>query len=141
MIRRPPRSTLFPYTTLFRSGMLANNIRVIVARSFADIYRENCLQNGLLPIVLEPRDAAAFADRVIAVNGAAPFMVDLRTQRISGPGGAAITFDIPAADRMRLLEGLDDIGLTLKHADEIASWEQRTAAGQPWLQAAVDRRL
>jgi len=121
--------------------MLANNIRVIVARSFADIYRENCLQNGLLPIVLEPRDAAAFADRVIAVNGAAPFTVDLRTQRISGPGGADITFDIPAADRMRLLEGLDDIGLTLKHSDEIASWEQRTAAGQPWLQAAVDRRL
>jgi 3-isopropylmalate/(R)-2-methylmalate dehydratase small subunit len=92
-------------------GMLANNIRVIVAKSFADIYRENCLQNGLLPIVLEPRD------------------------------GADISFDIPAADRMRLLEGLDDIGLTLKHADEIASWEQRTAADQPWLQAAVDRRL
>ena len=121
--------------------MLANNIRVIVARSFADIYRENFLQNGLLPIVLEPHDAAAFVDRVIAVNGAAPFTVDLRTQRISGPGGADITFDIPAADRMRLLEGLDDIGLTLKHADEIASWEQRTAATQPWLQAAVDRRL
>src|SRR5438270_5226836 len=59
-------------------GMLANNIRVIVARSFADIYRENCLQNGLLPIVLDPRDAAAFVDRVIAVNGTAPFTVDLR---------------------------------------------------------------
>jgi 3-isopropylmalate dehydratase small subunit len=99
------------------------------------------LQNGLLPIVLEPRDAAAFADRVVAVNGAAPFTVDLRTQRITGPGGADVSFDIPAADRMRLLEGLDDIGLTLKHADEIASWEQRTAADQPWLQAAVDRRL
>src|SRR6476619_8552036 len=87
-------------------SMLANNIRVIVAKSFADIYRENCLQNGLLPIVLEPRDAVAFVDRVIAVNGAAPSTVDLRTQRISGPGGADITFDIPAADRMRLLEGL-----------------------------------
>src|SRR6266702_6104087 len=118
--------------------MLANNIRVIVARSFADIYRENCLQNGLLPIVLEPRDAAAFADRVIAVNGAAPFMVDLRTQRISGPGGADMTFDIPAADRMRLLEGLDDIGLTLKHADEIERWEKRMAGAQPWLQTAAD---
>src|SRR5262249_47985750 len=76
-------------------GMLANNIRVIVARSFADIYRENCLQNGLLPIVLEPRDAAAFADRVVAVNGAAPFTVDLRTQRITGPGGPDFTFHIP----------------------------------------------
>jgi 3-isopropylmalate/(R)-2-methylmalate dehydratase small subunit len=122
-------------------GMLANNIRTIVARSFADIYRENCLQNGLLPIVLEPQQAAAFTDRVVAVNGAAPFTVDLQTQRITGPGGPDITFDIPAADRMRLIEGLDDIGLTLKHADEIASWERRTAGNQPWLQSAADRRL
>jgi 3-isopropylmalate dehydratase small subunit len=122
-------------------AMLANNIRVIVAKSFADIYRENCLQNGLLPIVLEPSAAAAFAQRVIAVNGAAPFTVDLRTQRISGPGGADISFDMPAADRMRLLEGLDDIGLSLKHADEIASWERRMATEQPWLQTAADRRL
>ena len=121
-------------------GMLANNIRVIVARSFADIYRENCLQNGLLPIVLEPRDAAAFADRVVAVNGAAPFTVDLRTQHITGPGGADVSFDMPAADRMRLIEGLDDIGFTLKHRHEIASWEARMAAMQPWLQQARDRR-
>src|SRR5262245_53241058 len=82
-------------------GMLANNIRVIVARSFADIYRENCLQNGLLPIVLEPRDAAAFAERVVAVNGAAPFTVALRTQRIAGPGGGDISFDIPARSEER----------------------------------------
>jgi 3-isopropylmalate/(R)-2-methylmalate dehydratase small subunit len=121
-------------------GMLANNIRVIVARSFADIYRENCLQNGLLPIVLGPRDAAAFEQRVVAANGAAPFTVDLQTQRISGPGGPDIAFDIPPADRMRLIEGLDDIGLTLKHADEITSWEKRMAGEQPWLQAAADRR-
>src|SRR6516165_3840928 len=69
-------------------GMLANNIKVIVARSFADIYRENCLQNGLLPVVLAPGDAEAFEQRVLAANGAAPFTVDLVTQRISGPGGA-----------------------------------------------------
>jgi 3-isopropylmalate dehydratase small subunit len=122
-------------------AMLANDIRVIVAKSFADIYRENCLQNGLLPIVLEPSVAEAFAERVAAVNGAAPFTVDLTTQRIGGPGGSDVSFDIPAADRMRLLEGLDDIGLTLKHADDIASWERRTAADQPWLQTAADRRL
>jgi 3-isopropylmalate/(R)-2-methylmalate dehydratase small subunit len=121
-------------------GMLANNIRVIVARSFADIYRENCLQNGLLPVVLGADDADAFEARVIAVNGAAPFTVDLNTQRISGPGGPDVSFDIPAADRMRLLEGLDDIGLTLKHTDEIADWERRMAAAQPWLQAARDTR-
>jgi 3-isopropylmalate/(R)-2-methylmalate dehydratase small subunit len=120
--------------------MLANNIRVIVARSFADIYRENCLQNGLLPVVLEPRDADAFENRVVAVNGAAPFTVDLVTQRISGSGGPDIGFEISAADRTRLIEGLDDIGLTLKHMAEIVSWEQRAAALQPWLQGTCDRR-
>ena len=73
-------------------GMLANNIRVIVAKSFADIYRENCLQNGLLPVVLRPADADAFIARVVAVNGAAPFTVDLQTQTISGPGGPDIIF-------------------------------------------------
>jgi 3-isopropylmalate/(R)-2-methylmalate dehydratase small subunit len=121
-------------------GMLANNIRVIVARSFADIYRENCLQNGLLPIVLAPADSDAFEQRVVAANGSAPFTVDLPAQRISGPGGPNIGFDLPAADRMRLLEGLDDIGVTLKHRDDIVSWEKQMAAAQPWLQTAVDSR-
>jgi 3-isopropylmalate dehydratase small subunit len=122
-------------------GMLANNIRVIVARSFADIYRENCLQNGLLPVVLAPADAEAFEQRVIAANGSAPFTVDLETQTISGPGGGDIAFAIPASDRTRLLEGLDDIGLTLKHADDVKAWEKRMAAAQPWLQTATDSRL
>jgi 3-isopropylmalate/(R)-2-methylmalate dehydratase small subunit len=121
-------------------GMLANNIRVIVARSFADIYRENCLQNGLLPIVLRPQDVQAFEERVFAVNGAAPFTVDLMAQRIAGPGGSEIEFEIPSADRTRLIEGLDDIGLTLKHAQEIVSWENRVAIDQPWLQSAADSR-
>jgi 3-isopropylmalate dehydratase small subunit len=85
-------------------------------------------------------EAAAFEQRVVAVNGAAPFTVDLESQRITGPAGTDIAFDLPAADRMRLLEGLDDIGLTLKHADEIVNWERRIAADQPWLQTAADSR-
>jgi 3-isopropylmalate/(R)-2-methylmalate dehydratase small subunit len=121
-------------------SMLANNIRVIVAKSFADIYSENCLQNGVLPVVLGPDDADTFIARVVAADGAAPFTADLVTQRISGPGGADIAFEIAAADRTRLLEGLDDIGLTLKHMDEIVSWEQRAAQTQPWLQSAIDSR-
>jgi len=121
-------------------GMLANNIRVIVAKSFADIYRENCLQNGLLPVVLPQDEADAFIARVVAVNGSAPFTVDLETQTISGPGGPDIKFEISAADRTRLLEGLDDIGLTLKHTDEIVTFEKRMAASQPWLQQARDSR-
>jgi 3-isopropylmalate dehydratase small subunit len=121
-------------------SMLANNIRVIVARSFADIYRENCLQNGLLPVVLGGKDAENFTARVVAVDGAAPFTIDLLAQRISGPGGDAIGFEIAAADRTRLLEGLDDIGLTLKQMDDVVRWEERAAAAQPWLQTARDSR-
>jgi 3-isopropylmalate dehydratase small subunit len=121
-------------------GMLANNIRVIVAKSFADIYRENCLQNGLLPVVLAPADADAFIARVVAVNGSAPFTVDLATQTISGPSGADIAFEVSPADKMRLLEGLDDIGMTLKHDADIAAWEDRVRESQPWLQQARDSR-
>jgi 3-isopropylmalate dehydratase small subunit len=121
-------------------SMLANNIRVIVAKSFADIYRENCLQNGLLPIVLKADMADAFIARIVAVDGKGTFTVDLVTQRIAGPGGPDVAFEIPAADRTRLLEGLDDIGMTMKHVDEIAIWEQQAAAAQPWLQQTADRR-
>jgi len=115
-------------------------IRCIAARGFADIFRENCLQNGVLPLELGASEHDALAARVVAADGAGPFTVDLLAQNISGPGGPDIAFDIAPADRMRLLEGLDDIGLTLKHDGEIAAWEQRTAAVQPWLQSARDHR-
>jgi 3-isopropylmalate/(R)-2-methylmalate dehydratase small subunit len=121
-------------------SMIANDIRVIVAKSFADIYRENCLQNGLLPIVLGADDADAFIERVVRVNGDGKFTVDLTTQRISGPGGPDVAFDIALAERTRLLEGLDDIGLTLKQMDDIVKWEKRAATAQPWLQASRDSR-
>jgi 3-isopropylmalate dehydratase small subunit len=121
-------------------SMLANGIRVIVAKSFADIYRENCLQNGVLPIALGAQLGDQFIARVVTVDGQSPFTVDLLTQRISGPGGPDIAFEIPAADRTRLIEGLDDIGLTLKHSDEIANWEARAKTVQPWLQSVRDSR-
>ena len=121
-------------------SMLANGIRVVVAKSFADIYRENCLQNGLLPVALGSALGDQFIARVVAVDGQAPFTVDLLSQRISGPGGADIAFEMPAADRTRLIEGLDDIGLTLKHVDDIANWEARAKAAQPWLQSVRDSR-
>ena len=120
-------------------SMLANGIRVIVAKSFADIYRENCLQNGVLPVMLGAELGDEFIACVVAVDGQAPFTVDLVTQRISGPD-CDVGFEIPAADRTRLLEGLDDIGLTLKHAEEIVSWEQAAQATQSWLQLARDSR-
>ena len=121
-------------------AMLAVGIRCIIAKSMADIYRENCLQNGVLPVELADAEAEALAARVVAADGAMPFTVDLVAQRISGPGGADIRFEIAAADRTRLLEGLDDIGLTLKHAAEIAAFEVRALEERPWQQTVVDSR-
>jgi 3-isopropylmalate dehydratase small subunit len=121
-------------------AMLAVGIRCIVARSFADIYRENCLQNGVLPVELGDADADALSGRIVAADGAVYFTADLESQRISGPGGPDIAFEISAADRLRLLEGLDDIGLTLKHEAEIAAFEARLRGERPWQQTAVDSR-
>lgn len=115
-------------------------IRCVVARSFADIYRENCLQNGLLPIELPDDVAQAFEARVVTADGAGAFTADLVTQTLSGPGGPAIPFEIGASDKMRLIEGLDDIGFTLKHASEIAAYEARARVMAPWQQTARDKR-
>jgi 3-isopropylmalate/(R)-2-methylmalate dehydratase small subunit len=121
-------------------ALLAVGIRCVIAKSMADIYRENCLQNGVLPVELAVPEADALAARVVAADGAVPFTVDLTAQRIGGPGGPDLGFEIPAADRTRLLEGLDDIGLTLKHAAAIAAFEQRARDEHPWQQSAVDSR-
>ena len=117
--------------------MMAVGISCIVARSIADLYRENCLQNGVLPIELPDPVADAFDKRVVEANGGAPFTVNLETRTISGPGGPDIAFEISDADRTRLLEGLDDSGMSLKHANEIAAWETRARAASPWLQRAL----
>lgn len=117
--------------------MLAVGVACIVARSVADLYRENCLQNGVLPVELPDGDMDDFERRVLAADGAAPFTIDLRTRTISGPGGSDIQFDISEADRTRLLEGLDDIGMSFKHAQAIDAWEERTRVGSPWLQKAL----
>ena len=113
---------------------LAVGITCIVARSIADLYRENCLQNGLLPVELPDDRMDALLARVQQADGLEPFTADLRTCVISGPGGADLPFDVSEADRTRLLEGLDDIGMSLKHASAIADWEERTRLHAPWLQ-------
>ena len=117
--------------------LMAVGVSCIIARGIADLYRENCLQNGVLPIELPDDVADALERRVVAADGAQPFTVDLRTQTISGPGGPDIRFDISDADRTRLLEGLDDIGMSLKHMNEVAAWEERMRARAPWMQRAA----
>lgn len=121
--------------------LAAIGVRCVSARSLADLFRENCLQNGVLPIELDDTRASELERRVIEADGHAAFTVDLERQIIAGPGGPDIAFEISASDRMRLIEGLDDIGFSLKHRAEIEAWEHRTRETMPWLQAADDERL
>jgi 3-isopropylmalate/(R)-2-methylmalate dehydratase small subunit len=111
-------------------------IRTIVARSFAEQYRENCLRNGILPIVLDAADRSAFEAEVVENDGQAAFTVDLRDSHIAAPSGRRYVFSIDPADRLALLEGTDLVGLTLRQADAIEAWETRTRTRQPWLQDA-----
>ena len=115
-------------------ALAAFGIRCVVARSFADIFRENALKNGVLPVVFDGDDASAFERVVVAVDGAGPFHVDLEAQTIATPDGTLFAFPMPAADRETLLRGLDDIGLTLVHGEEIERWETRMQTELPWAQ-------
>jgi 3-isopropylmalate/(R)-2-methylmalate dehydratase small subunit len=98
-----------------------HGFRAIVAASFADIFRNNCTKVGLLPVVLTPERTRELLDAVTA-DPSLEITVDLQAQRVTG-GGVDEGFEIDAFTRWRLLEGLDDVGLTLRHADEIAAFE------------------
>ncbi len=115
-------------------SVAAFGIRCVIARSFADIYRENCLKNGVLPVVLPEGDADAFEALALADGGCGAFTADLVARQIVTPDGTAFAFEIPPEDRAMLLEGLDDIGISEKHESDIAKWEAETARQRPWLQ-------
>jgi 3-isopropylmalate/(R)-2-methylmalate dehydratase small subunit len=106
--------------------------RAIVAPSYADIFFNNCFKNGLLPIVLPE----AQVDRLFAATAAIPgfrLTIDLERQAIGAEPDIAFSFEVDAFRRHCLLNGLDDIGLTLTHADEIRAYEARHLGERPWL--------
>lgn len=107
-------------------------IRCVISTSFADIFFNNCFKNGILPIKVtaEQRDAL-MADAADAENP--ELSVDLVTQTISRPNGATINFDVEPFRKQCLLDGLDDIGLTLEKGREIDSFEAGRDADRPWL--------
>ena len=110
--------------------------RVLVAPSFADIFYNNCFKNGLLPIVLTGDEV----DRLFKAVDATPgfkLVVDLEQQLVRAPDGAEYRFEVDAFRKHCLLNGLDDIGLTLQHAAEIRAFEQRHLAAQPWLAKVI----
>ena len=106
--------------------------RVIIAPSFADIFFNNCFKNGLLPIRLDATQVDGLFKAVEAHMGYR-LVIDLEKQTISAPDGTVYPFEVDAFRKHCLLNGLDDIGLTLQHVDEIAAFETRHLAAQPWL--------
>jgi 3-isopropylmalate/(R)-2-methylmalate dehydratase small subunit len=113
-------------------ALMDYGFRVIIAPSYADIFYNNSFKNGLLPIMLE-RDAV---DRLFRETEATPgyrLAVDLGAQTVTTPSGSVFKFEIDAFRRHCLLNGLDDIGLTLQHVDEIRAYEARHRQEAPWL--------
>ena len=111
-------------------ALLDFGIRCIIAPSFADIFYNNCFKNGILPIVLPQEEVDKLMDD--AQRGAnATISVDLQSQTIQGPDGGTISFEVDAFRKQCLMEGLDDIGLTLQKAQAIDAYEE-TLDAQPW---------
>jgi 3-isopropylmalate/(R)-2-methylmalate dehydratase small subunit len=106
--------------------------RAVIAPSYADIFFNNCFKNGLLPIVLPENVVAQLFDEVAAFPGF-QLTIDLERQVVVRPQGEEIPFDVQAFRKYCLLNGLDDIGLTLRHADKIKAYEAERLATKPWL--------
>lgn len=106
--------------------------RAVIAPSFADIFYNNCYKNGLLPIVLTELEVARLFDEVQGFNGY-ELTIDLPEQLVRTNDGRAYAFSIDAFRKECLLKGLDEIGLTLKHADKIRAFEAERLARHPWL--------
>ncbi len=113
-------------------ALLDFGFRVVIAESFADIFFNNCFKNGILPIVLPPDEVDALFALVESTPGCR-LIVDLEQQLVVRPDGQALSFVVDAFRRQCLLNGWDDIGLTLRHADLIQAFEDRRRSEQPWL--------
>jgi 3-isopropylmalate/(R)-2-methylmalate dehydratase small subunit len=107
---------------------------VIIAPSFADIFFNNCFKNGLLPIRLDA-DKVDVLFKAVEANFGYKLKVDLEHQSITAPDGTVYKFEVDAFRKHCLLNGLDDIGLTLQHVDDIKTYEAKHRAAQPWLYA------
>jgi 3-isopropylmalate/(R)-2-methylmalate dehydratase small subunit len=112
-------------------ALLDFGIRCVISTSFADIFYNNCFKNGILPIVVKPDELEKLLDDASRGSNAT-LSVDLEAQEIHGPDGGAIKFDIDPFRKHCLLNGLDDIGLTLEKATSIDSYEKKTAGTRPW---------
>jgi 3-isopropylmalate/(R)-2-methylmalate dehydratase small subunit len=112
-------------------ALLDFGIRCVISTDFADIFYNNCFKNGILPIKVSPEDLEKLMDD--AQRGAnATLTIDLAAQEIKGPDGGTVRFEVDAFRKHCLLEGLDDIGLTMVEFGAIKSFEDKAAAARPW---------
>ncbi len=116
-------------------ALMDYGIRAIIAPSYADIFYNNSFKNGLLPIVL-PREMVAHLFEETSAHPGYRLTVDLTTQTVATPDGKTCAFEIDAFRKHCLLHGLDDIGLTLQHVEEIRAYEERHRQQAPWLFAS-----
>jgi 3-isopropylmalate/(R)-2-methylmalate dehydratase small subunit len=115
-------------------ALLDYGVRCVIAPSFADIFYNNCIENGLLPVALPEAEVRALMEE--AKGGNHVFSVNLAAQTVTAPSGRRFRFEIDAARKQKLLEGLDSIGETLRRAGDIDVYEARHAIAQPWLERA-----
>jgi 3-isopropylmalate/(R)-2-methylmalate dehydratase small subunit len=111
------------------TALMAMGMRCVIAPTFGDIFHANCFRNGLLPVEL-PESAI---ERLAAQSRDGDFTVDLTQQVVVAPSREITTFAIDQLQRDALLEGLDEIGLTLKSADEISAWQNADRMNRPWV--------
>ncbi len=114
-------------------ALLDFGVRCVIAPSFADIFYNNCFNNGLLPLTLPEDQVRALMDE--AKGGNHIFTVDLEAQTVVSPSGRKFTFEIDPGRKEKLLKGLDAVGETLQHAPDIGRFEDRRKLAQPWLEA------
>lgn len=109
----------------------AIGVRVVIAPSFGGIFRNNCFQNGTLPVVLPAETVESFAE-IARTQPDAPFTVDLERQVVVPPNGAPVPFEIDGLRRRALMKGVDDLGLTADYSGAIADHQERDRAARPW---------
>jgi 3-isopropylmalate/(R)-2-methylmalate dehydratase small subunit len=113
-------------------ALIDYGISCVISTSFADIFYNNCFNNGILPVVVSESDLEKLLDD--AARGAnATLTIDLEAQTIKGPDGGTISFDIDPARKHKMLNGLDDIGLTMERGSQISGFENAVAATRPWI--------
>jgi 3-isopropylmalate/(R)-2-methylmalate dehydratase small subunit len=115
-------------------ALVEYGFRSVIAPSFADIFYNNCTKNGMVPVALKADEVDSLFKEIETVEGT-KLTVDLENNVVTSPGGLSFKFEVPAFARDCLLKGLDHIGWTLTHSDEISSFEQNHHGRQPWLLA------